>query len=246
MRIPRLYLPGDYAPEQIVALSKEQVHYVLTVLRLKNQHPVEVFNGLDQQAQGTLIVTGRRSADLCIETVNHPTVESPLNTLLVQGISRGDRMDTSIQKAVELGVTQIQPVFSERCDVKLNEDKFEKRRLQWQQIAISACEQSGRCRVPEILPIKTYQTWVSELDATTAFGLVMDPYAQSSLQTLSQPAIETPIYLLVGPEGGLTTEEISQAVEKGLTAIQLGPRILRTETAGPAILAGLQILWGDL
>lgn len=246
MRIPRLYLPGEYSPERVVALSKEQVHYVLTVLRLKNQHPVEVFNGLDQQAQGTLIVTGRRSADLCIETVSQPTVESQLNTILVQGISRGDRMDTSIQKAVELGVTQIQPVFSERCDVKLDDEKLEKRRAQWQQIVISACEQSGRCRVPEILPIQTYQNWLSELDSDAAFGLVLDPYASETLKTVKQPALEQPIYLLVGPEGGLTTEEVEQATEKGLTAIQLGPRILRTETAGPAILAGLQILWGDL
>ena len=246
MRIPRLYLPGNYIPEQVVALSKEQVHYVLTVLRLKNQHPIEVFNGQDLQAKGTLIVTGRRSADLCIESISHPAVESPLQTVLVQSISRGDRMDTSIQKAVELGVTQIQPVFSERCDVKLNTDKLEKRRSQWQQIVISACEQSGRCRVPEILPIQTYQSWLSNIEEPEPFGLVMDPYANKTLQTVTQPAVDQPIYLLVGPEGGLTGEEVEQAIQKGLTAIQLGPRILRTETAGPAILAGLQILWGDL
>jgi len=246
MRIPRLYLPGDYAPEQVIALSKEQVHYVLTVLRLKNQHPVEVFNGQDLQAKGTLIVTGRRSADLCIETVSSPTVESPLNTILVQSISRGDRMDTSIQKAVELGVTAIQPIFSERCDVKLNDDKLEKRRTQWQQIVISACEQSGRCRVPEILPIQTYSDWLTNLDESAVFGLVMDPYAKHKLQTATPPPANQPIYLLVGPEGGLTAQEVEQACQKGLTAIQLGPRVLRTETAGPAILAGIQIVWGDL
>jgi len=246
MRIPRLYLPGDYAPEQVIALSKEQVHYVLTVLRLKNQHPVEVFNGQDLQAKGTLIVTGRRSADLCIETVSSPTVESPLNTILVQSISRGDRMDTSIQKAVELGVTQIQPVFSERCDVKLNDDKLAKRRAQWQQIVINACEQSGRCRVPEILPIQTYQEWLSNINSEEVCGLVMDPYAQHNLQTVTQPQTDQALYLLVGPEGGLTETEVEQACQKGLTAIQLGPRVLRTETAGPAILAGIQLLWGDL
>ncbi|MBN2866197.1 MAG: 16S rRNA (uracil(1498)-N(3))-methyltransferase [Thiotrichales bacterium] len=246
MRIPRLYLPGDYAPEQVIALSKEQVHYVLTVLRLKNQHPVEVFNGQDLQAKGTLIVTGRRSADLCIETVSHPSVESPLNTILVQSISRGDRMDTSIQKAVELGVTQIQPIFSERCDVKLNDEKLEKRRAQWQQIVISACEQSGRSRVPEILPIQTYQNWLDTLETESVFGLVMDPYAQHNLQTVANPKTDQAIHLLVGPEGGLTETEVEQACQKGLTAIKLGPRVLRTETAGPAILAGIQLLWGDL
>lgn len=246
MRIPRLYLPDYYAPEQVIALSKEQVHYVLTVLRLKNQHPVEVFNGQDQQAKGTLIVTGRRSADLCIESVSQPSVESPLHTVLVQSISRGDRMDTSIQKAVELGVTQIQPVFSERCEVKLSDDKLAKRRAQWQQIVISACEQSGRCRVPEILPIQTYQDWLNQLGSQTVYGLVMDPYAAHNLQTLSKPQANEAVYLLIGPEGGLTTNEVLQACQKGLTAIQLGPRVLRTETAGPAILAGVQLLWGDL
>ena len=244
MRIPRLYLPGHYTPNEVMALSKEQVHYVLTVLRLKNQHPIEVFNGQNRQAQGTLIITGRRSADLCIETVSTPQVESLLHTVLVQSISRGDRMDTSIQKAVELGVTQIQPVFSERCDVKLNPEKLEKRRRQWQQMVISACEQSGRCKVPDILPIQTYQAWLESTSHLT--GLVMDPYATNRLQTLKAPALNQPIYILVGPEGGLTSQEVEQACQKGLTAIQLGPRILRTETAGPAILAGIQLLWGDL
>lgn len=246
MRVPRLYLPGDYQPQQVIALAKEQVHYVLTVLRLKNQHPVEVFNGQGLQAKGTLIVTGRRSADLCIESLSQPQTESHLNTVLVQSISRGDRMDTSIQKAVELGVSQIQPVFSERCEVKLNADKLEKRRAQWQQIVISACEQSGRCMVPEILPIQTYQAWLNSIENQPAFGFVLDPYAKETLQTVQQPAIDTPIHLLVGPEGGLTAEEVEQATQHGLTAIQLGPRVLRTETAGPAILAGLQLIWGDL
>lgn len=246
MRIPRLYLPGEYAPKQVIALTKEQTHYVLTVLRLKNQHPVEVFNGNGLQAMGTLIVTGRRSADLCIESLSEPQVESPLNTVLVQSISRGDRMDYTLQKAVELGVTRIQPIFSDRCEVKLSGDKLEKRRDQWQSIVISACEQSGRCLVPEILPILTYQAWLESLGNEAVFGLTLDPYAQHNLNTVSQPEASMPIHLLIGPEGGLTEQEVEQATQKGLTPIRLGPRILRTETAGPTILAGLQMLWGDL
>lgn len=246
MRIPRLYLEGDYVAGEVLTLTKDQAHYVLTVLRLKNQHIVDVFNGQGVQARGTLIVTSRRSADLCIESLSEPQTESPLNTVLVQSISRGDRMDTSIQKAVELGVTQIQPIFSERCEVKLNADKIEKRRSQWQSIAISACEQSGRCRVPEILPIQTYQAWLESIEDSNAFGLVMDPYAEHNLQTVTQPESDKAIYLLVGPEGGLTEQEVEQATSHGLTPIKLGPRVLRTETAGPAILAGLQLLWGDL
>ena len=246
MRIPRLYLQGDYVAGEVMTLTKDQAHYVLTVLRLKNQHIVDVFNGQGLQARGTLVVTSRRTADLCIESLSEPQTESPLNTVLVQSISRGDRMDTSIQKAVELGVTQIQPIFSERCEVKLNDDKLEKRRSQWQSIAISACEQSGRSQVPEILPIQPYPTWLQSIKESNPFGLVMDPYAKYNLQTLTQPALDKPIYLLVGPEGGLTEQEVEQATSIGLTAVQLGPRVLRTETAGPAILAGVQIVWGDL
>lgn len=244
MRIPRFYLPGDYQPQQVMALNKEQVHYALTVLRLKNQHPVEVFNGQGLQASATLIVTGRRSADLCIESLSQPQNESPLHTVLVQSISRGDRMDYSLQKAVELGVTQIQPIFSERCEVKLSSDKLEKRRDQWQAIVISACEQSGRCTVPEILPIQNYSDWLDSLPQPV-LGLVLDPYASNTLQTLKAPEMGRPVHLLIGPEGGLSTAEVEQAVKQGLTPIKLGPRILRTETAGPAILAGLQTLWGD-
>lgn len=244
MRIPRFYLPGEYQPQQVITLHKEQVHYALNVLRLKNQHPVEIFNGQGLQASATLIVTGRRSADLCIESLSQPQNESPLHSILVQSISRGDRMDYTLQKAVELGVTQIQPIFSERCEVKLSGDKLEKRRDQWQSIVISACEQSGRCTVPEILPILPYADWLDSLPQPV-FGLVLDPYASNTLQTLQAPETDRPVHLLIGPEGGLSTAEVEHAVNQGLTPIKLGPRILRTETAGPAILAGLQTLWGD-
>jgi len=247
MRISRLFLEGSYQANQTIPLPKEQAHYVLTVLRLKNNFQIEAFNGHGLLAKGTLIVTSRRTADFQIESVEETQTESPLNTILVQGISKGDRMDASIQKAVELGVTAIQPVFTERCDVKLQDDKLEKRRNQWQTIVINACEQSGRTVVPQILPIQTYQAWLDSKSESSqpTFGLVLDPYAKSSLKTVAQPATETPIHLLVGPEGGLTENEVEAAKMAGLTAVQLGPRVLRTETAGPAILAILQTLWGD-
>lgn len=247
MRISRLFLEGSYQANQTLSLPKEQAHYVLTVLRLKNNFQIEAFNGQGLLAQGKLIVTSRRTADFYIESVEETHTESPLNTVLVQGISKGDRMDTSIQKAVELGVTAIQPVFTERCDVKLHGDKLEKRRSQWQAIVINACEQSGRTVVPHILPIQTYQAWLdSESERSQPiFGLVLDPYAQDSLQTVTQPTPETAIHLLIGPEGGLTEDEVDIAKQAGLTPVQLGPRVLRTETAGPAILAILQTLWGD-
>ncbi|MDA3808337.1 MAG: 16S rRNA (uracil(1498)-N(3))-methyltransferase [Thiomicrorhabdus sp.] len=247
MRISRLYLEGSYQANQTIALPKEQAHYALTVLRLKNDYVIEAFNGQGLLATGKLIVTSRRTADFQIESVEQSNNESPLNTVLVQGISKGDRMDTSIQKAVELGVTAIQPIFTERCDVKLEADKLEKRRNQWQAIVINACEQSGRTVVPEIRPIQSYQAWLvtQNLDQP-CFGLVLDPYAEQSLKTVTAPAEKTPIQLLIGPEGGLTETEVQQATQIGLTPIQLGPRVLRTETAGPAVLAILQTLWGDL
>ncbi|WP_029408228.1 16S rRNA (uracil(1498)-N(3))-methyltransferase [Thiomicrorhabdus sp. Milos-T2] len=246
MRISRLFLEGDYQANQTIALPKEQAHYALTVLRLKNDYLIETFNGKGLLARGKLIVTSRRTADFAIETIEESHNESPINTVLVQGISKGDRMDYSIQKAVELGVTAIQPIFTERCDVKLKDDKLEKRRNQWQAMVINACEQSGRNVVPEILPIKTYQAWLTEAQSNeNLFGLVLDPYSSMNLTNITPPQTNTPIQLLIGPEGGLSENEVEQAKHAGLTAIQLGPRILRTETAGPAVLAILQSLWGD-
>lgn len=246
MRISRLFLEGNFQANQTIELPKEQAHYVLTVLRLKHNCAIEAFNGKGLVASGKLLVTGRRSAEFAIESVSESNHESPLNTLLVQGISRGDRMDYTIQKAVELGVSAIQPIFTERCEVKLQGDKLEKRRAQWQAIVINACEQSGRTVVPEIRPIQTYQAWLVEQTKKAAFGLVLDPYAQDSFNSLTTPDISQPISLLIGPEGGLTDQEVEQAVNAGLTAIQLGPRILRTETAGPTVLAIVQNRWGDL
>jgi 16S rRNA (uracil1498-N3)-methyltransferase len=134
-------------------------------------------------------------------------------------------------------------LFTERCDVKLSGDKLKKKRRQWQDIAINACEQSNRNVVPEIAQLETYQAWLKA--ANTPRGLVLSPTAEHSLTTLNPSLAESSIHLLIGPEGGLTDDEVDQAVAAGLTAIQLGPRILRTETAAPVILAALQTLWGD-
>ncbi|GKT12582.1 MAG: 16S rRNA (uracil1498-N3)-methyltransferase [Thiomicrorhabdus sp.] len=247
MRISRLFLEGNYQENQTIPLPKEQAHYALIVLRLKNEYVIEAFNGQGQVATGKLKVTSRRTADFYIDSISEPQTESPLNITLVQGISRGDRMDYSIQKAVELGVTQIQPLFTERCEVKLQEDKLEKRRSQWQTIAVNACEQSGRTMIPQILPILTFSDWLTSQDASeTIFGLVLDPYASNTLKTVTPPAQNINIQILIGPEGGLTEEEVQKSYQAGLTPVQLGPRVLRTETAGPAVLAILQTLWGDI
>lgn len=245
MRIPRLYLPGDYQSGQVLNLTKEQTHYALTVLRLKADHPLEVFDGKGHQAQAQLQIINKREAQITLGEIQRPNTESPLQTLLVQGISRGERMDYSLQKSVELGVSAIQPVFSERCEVRLDPQKAEKRRQQWQALVISACEQSGRCVVPIVHPLITLNQWFA--DHPQQPGLVLDPYAQHSLKTYQPTRPQTAeLALLIGPEGGLSDTEVEQAKKHGLTAVCLGPRILRTETAAPVILSLLQAQLGDL
>ncbi|MBF6057817.1 MULTISPECIES: 16S rRNA (uracil(1498)-N(3))-methyltransferase [Thiomicrorhabdus] len=243
MRISRFYLPGDYSHDRL-ELPKEQCHYALTVLRLKNGFVVEIFNGEGDCARGTIEVHGRHQADILITERLDTDSESPLDSTLVQCISKGDRMDYSIQKCVELGISRIQPVFSERCEVKLDGDKLQKRREQWQQIVINACEQSGRNLVPQVMPTCTLQDYLQSFNPTKCLGIIGDPYAQQDLKQLPNP--KNGISLLIGPEGGLSEDEVALAVNSGFQAVCLGPRVLRTETAGPALLAISQSLWGDL
>jgi 16S rRNA (uracil1498-N3)-methyltransferase len=243
MRRIRFYLPVELSAGKIYSLDKAQSHYALNVLRLKNQQPIELFDGQGNQAEATLIITGRRSADVCIESVTQISRESPLETVLLQGISKGDRMDFTLQKSVELGVSRIQPLFTERCDVKLSNDKLEKRREHWQAVVISACEQCGRNLVPTVALPTTWENYLQNQD--TLNGLVLDPSADHTFKSLPDNLAQHPLHLFIGPEGGLTDKEVEQGIEKGLTATRLGPRILRTETAGLTILAALQARWGD-
>lgn len=246
MRISRFYLPSTHQDYQVGAsleLTKEQSHYALTVLRLKNNRIIEVFDGKGNLAQAKLNATNRRSASVLIEKISAPITESPLNTILCQAISKGDRMDYTIQKCVELGITSIQPLLTENCDIRLDENKLAKKQQQWQQIAISACEQSNRNTVPTIHPYLNYTDWLAK--QKNRVGFVLNPTAKQSLKQVNPSLKNSPLHLLIGSEGGLTDKEIEQAIKHGLTDIQLGKRILRTETAGVAILSALQILWGD-
>lgn len=246
MRISRFYLPADYQSGQTLILSKEQAHYALTVLRLKDGHQIEVFDGHGQYALAVIHHTSRRSAEVTLGKIERASNESPLSTTLVQGISKGDRMDYSLQKAVELGVQSIQPVFSQRVDVKLTAEKLDKRRQQWQSIVINACEQAGRAYVPEVQPLITLDEFFAMHAELALQGVVCDPYADTTLTNLESPELNRPVHILVGPEGGLTPQEVTTAVTHGFSAVRLGPRILRTETAGPAMLAIAQSLWGDI
>ncbi len=236
----RLYLPVDYTGERIIPLPEAAAHYLTRVLRLGPGDQIEVFDGAGQAALAELVSVGKKQAE--IEILAHrpaESVESPLHTVLAQGISRGERMDWTLQKATELGVTAIQPLFTERCEVKLKGDKLLKRMAHWQQVVISACEQSGRRVVPAVLEPLPLTDWLAHFRP----GLVLDPRAEQPFSALDTP-IE-PMHILVGPEGGLTEEEVTHARQAGLTPVRLGPRVLRTETAGCALLAAAQARWGD-
>lgn len=171
------------------------------------------------------------------------STESPLSLHLLQAVSKGERMDLVIQKAVELGVREITPVLTERCVVRLKGSRAEKRHRHWREIIINACEQCGRNRLPLLHHITPVEKVLDE--PSGGLKLVLDPSAASSIGALASPR-DGEVHLLIGPEGGLSDWELDQATLHGFTAVRLGPRILRTETAALASLSALQVLWGDL
>lgn len=201
-----------------------------------------MFNGMGGEYAARIAAIGKHDVTVDIERHDPVERESPLTVTLVQALSSAERMDFSIQKAVELGVTQIVPVESERCVLRLQGERAAKRVQHWQQVAVSACEQCGRNRIPEIRPITTLSAWFASPGLDTQRWLLL-PEADTALRDLPRPlqAVE----LLIGPEGGFTDTEIDAAQRAGCQPVRLGPRILRTETVAPAILAAMQVLWGD-
>ncbi|MFQ3313588.1 MAG: 16S rRNA (uracil1498-N3)-methyltransferase [Colwellia sp.] len=243
MANPRIYQASIFTLHETVKLSDDAFGHLIRVLRLKEGDQVVVFNGEEAfQYQAKLINVSKKQAYAEILTKEVVDNESPLNIHLGQGISRGDRMDFTLQKSVELGVNTITPLFTERCGVKLNAERLEKKRQQWQKIVISACEQSGRARVPVVAQPMLLVDWLKQ--ETSALKINLHPKAQHSIMSL--PMENTRVRLLIGPEGGLSDEEISQANENDFVDVLLGPRVLRTETAALAAITALQCRFGDL
>ncbi|HHM05543.1 MAG TPA: 16S rRNA (uracil(1498)-N(3))-methyltransferase [Gammaproteobacteria bacterium] len=241
MRVPRIHHHGDLATGARVALSAAASRHLTRVLRLGAGTPIVLFNGRGGEFDAVLCKVGRKRAEADIGPFHPIEREAPLPLRLVQGISRGERMDYTVQKAVELGVDRITPVFTARSTVQLSGERLGKRLAHWQQVAVSACEQCGRNRVPDVdLPLT-----LAELLRAPPTGRrwVLDPQATKGLSQLENGG--GPVTLLVGPEGGLSGEEIAAAREAGFTGLRLGPRILRTETAAVAALAALLARWGD-
>lgn len=241
MRIPRFYCPQLGQPQTVMALPESVHRHAVQVLRLKAGALVRLFDGQGRELEATLSLAERKRSEVQLERELDIQSESPLAITLLQGISRGERMDFAIQKAVELGVKTIMPVVTERCNVQLSKERAEKRLKHWQGVLTSACEQSGRAYMPELGSIMTLEEAMAARADT--LKLVLDPQARQRFHSLPQPQS---LSLLIGPEGGLSDAEISQAQQAGFTAVQFGPRILRTETAAVAALAVVQTLWGDM
>lgn len=241
MRTPRVYLDARLAVGRPAVLPADTAMHLTRVLRLRADDTVILFNGDGRDYGGRLLPGGKREAHVLVDTVGEPEAEPPLRLHLAVGVSRGERMDLVIQKAVELGVSAIQPLSTERSMVRLDAERADRRRQHWQGVLVAACEQSGRRRLPTLHATAPLAEW---LPAATGTRLLLDPRADRSLADL--PAPDGTATLLVGPEGGLSVPERDRAARAGFLPIHLGPRILRTETAPLAALAAMQALWGDL
>ena len=241
MRISRFYLPQALNSGATVILDEDSAHYLRTVLRLKKGAELTVFNGEGGEYPASLLEAHKEAVSINLGEFNPREAESPLHTHLGLGISRGERMDLAIQKAVELGVSTITPLPTERCVVRLDEGRKEQRLRHWRKVVQSACEQCGRNRVPPVFEPLALEDWVKQ---QAGLRLFLDPNGVQSLCGLPLPT--TPVYLLSGPEGGFAEHERQSALAAGFIALRLGPRVLRTETAALAALAAIQTVWGDL
>ena len=221
-------------------LPEAQAHYIGRVLRLAPGAAMQLFDGSGKEYLGALVEVGKKSVSVELHEAHDGLAESPLRIHLGQGVSRGERMDWAIQKATELGVADITPLISERCEVRLKDERADKRLAHWRQIAISACEQCGRSVLPVIHAPVSLDDWQRQVDAE--LKLVLHPVAEP----LANHARPSSLAFLIGPEGGLSEAEVEQANSHGFHPARLGPRVLRTETAPVVALSVAQQLWGDL
>jgi 16S rRNA (uracil1498-N3)-methyltransferase len=243
MPISRIFQPISLSENTQVKLDEQASHHLARVLRASLHEEIILFNGAGGEYQAVITNIEKKTVTAEIKKYLEKNTESPIDLYLAQGISRGEKMDYTIQKAVELGVKKIIPLLTERCNVKLDAERRQKRIQHWQSIIISACEQSGRVIVPELVAPLTLQQWLPTVAADLCFTLA--PKAQKKLQEYAvKPASK--IVLLIGPEGGLSETEIQLSEQKGFLPLNLGPRILRTETAAVAALTALQCFFGDL
>jgi len=241
MRIPRIFHAGPLRPNEALELSETAANHVARVLRMREQSPLVIFNGEGGEYQAQIVRIEKRQVYVSLGQYVEREVESPLQLTLAQGISRGERMDYTLQKAVELGITTIVPLLTEHCVVDLKGERLEKRLAHWRGIIIGACEQCGRNHLPQLLPVTTLAAWLEA--SGEGQRLLLDHRATGGVNTLDRASSFS---LLIGPEGGLSATEQQQAIASGYQGISLGPRVLRTETAALVALSALQARFGDL
>jgi len=241
MRLSRIYIPEELTVGDTVALAGQAAHYLTRVLRLTTGDAVTLFNGNGKDYTGEVRSIDRKTVLVGLLGKQDPGTESPLKITLVQAISRGERMDYTVQKAAELGVYAIQPVFTSRVAVRLDDKRRIKRLSHWRGVVTSASEQSGRAVVPQILEPLTLTHWLQLEDDTQR--LVLNPGAESRLSNCKITG--DAVSVLVGPEGGLSVEELALVTANGVADVSLGPRVFRTESAGPAAMTVLQVIAGD-
>jgi 16S rRNA (uracil1498-N3)-methyltransferase len=249
MRVPRIYQAATLTSNAEIALDDEATTHVARVLRLPLGAKIILFNGLGGEYPAVLSQVDRKVVKARILEFLPREVESSLNLHLGQAISGRDKMRFSLQKCVELGVTQITPLITEHCAQHVVKQFSDQKFLHWQEILIAACEQSGRNRVPELHPPMGINDWFEQLKNQDAIRIILDPRAPSTLHTVlksvSKPVTQT-VYALIGSEGGFSELEIKLATRAHFQAVSLGPRVLRTETAGVTCLSILQYALGDL
>lgn len=245
MRIPRIYQSVPLQTGDSITLDAQATNHVIRVLRLKQNDPVIVFNGQGGEYTGVLGVVSKRHATVRLQHFQQPDNESPLHIRLFQGVSRGERMDFTLQKAVELGVNTVFPIHVQRSAVHIDADRMAKKHVHWQGVVNSACEQCGRHVVPKVHEPATLQDRGADItERGDGLFVVLDHCAEQSLTQVSKP-VSNNVTLVVGPEGGLTKEELDWLHKLGCISVKMGPRILRTETAAVTAIAVMQSLWGD-
>jgi 16S rRNA (uracil1498-N3)-methyltransferase len=243
MRTTRVHVDQSLKSGQRIALPEDAAIHLVRVLRLQAGDTCVLFNGDGRDYPATLQVANKRGVEAEIGTPIDVDNESPLRIALVQGIARGEKMDWILQKATELGVASVHPVHSDRSEVKLEGERATKRLAHWRSVVVSACEQSGRARVPDVAPAQPLPALLAS-GLPSARRFLLDPEAPDAIATI--PPIEGDCVLAVGPEGGWSPRDKQALQAAGFTGLKLGPRILRTETAGIAAIAALQARFGDL
>lgn len=247
MSVPRFYCPEGLSPGAPLTLPEAVTRHAVKALRLQVGAPLRLFNGQGGEYEAVITQITKSETIASIEAWHDHEAESPCQITLIQALQAADKMDFTLQKAVELGIAAIQPVSSRRSVVRLSREREQKRLQHWQGVVISACEQCGRNRIPPIAPVFDLLDWLAQPISADPLAkplrLMLAPGAAQPLSQLPRPT--GPIELLIGTEGGLDPAEINAAQQNGFLPVVLGPRILRTETAGLAALAAIQTLWGD-